>query len=74
MAPICKSLGHLIDYGENGIGGWTYNMWKVNNGWMKPRESPKRQTNTHYPLDSVILAPDHVNGARRSWANEVMNQ
>ena len=42
--------------------------------WVKPRESPKRQTNTNYPPDSVTLAPDHVNGARRSRANEVMDQ
>ena len=41
---------------------------------MKPMESPKRQTNTDYPPDSVTLAPDHVNGARRSRANEVMDQ
>ena len=40
----------------------------------KPKENPKKQTNTHYAPDSVILVPDHANGARRSWANEVMGQ
>ena len=59
--------------GKLGVGRWTYDMWNVNNGWMKPRESPKKQTNTHYPLDSMILAPDHVNGVRRSRENEVMD-
>ena len=43
--------------------------------WMDElREKPKRQTNTNYPLDSVILVPYHVNGARKSWANGVMDQ
>ena len=37
-------------------------------------DEPKRQTNTYYPPDSVILVPDHVNGVRKSWANEVMDQ
>jgi hypothetical protein len=40
----------------------------------EPRERPKRQTNTYYPTNSVILVPDHVNGVRKSWANEVMDQ
>ena len=44
------------------------------NEWMKPRESPKRQTNIDYPLDSVIVALDHVNGVRRSRENEEMDQ
>ena len=47
---------------------------RSNDEWMKPRESPKKQTNTDYPPDSRTLAPDHVNGARRSKANEVMDQ
>ena len=47
---------------------------RSNDGWMKPKESPKRQTNTYYPPDLVTLAPDHVNGVRRSRANEVMDQ
>ena len=40
----------------------------------EPKESPKRQTNTHYPPNSMILAPDHVNGVRMSRANEVMDR
>ena len=40
----------------------------------EPKETPKRQSNTNYPPDSVILVLDHVNGVRRSWANEVMDQ
>ena len=40
----------------------------------EPRERPKRQTNTYYPLGSVILVPDHVNGVRKSWGNELMEQ
>ena len=43
--------------------------------WMdEPKESPKRQTNTHYPPNSVILAPNHVNGVRMSRASEVMDR
>ena len=50
-------------------------MWKVNNDkWMKPKESPKRQTNTEHSPDSITLAPDHVNGVRRSRENEVIDQ
>ena len=41
---------------------------------IKPRESPKRQIDTYYPPDSVILAPDHVNGTKRSRAIKVMDQ
>ena len=44
------------------------------NGWMKLRESTKRQINTYYPPDSVSLATDHINGLRRSRENEVMDQ
>ena len=37
--------------------------------WIdEPKESPKRQTDTHYPPDLVILALDHVNGVRMSRA------
>ena len=43
--------------------------------WMDEiREKPKRQTNTNYILDLVILVPDHVNGVRKSWENGVMDQ
>ena len=43
--------------------------------WMdEPKERPKKSTNTYYPPDLVILVPGHVNGVRRSWANEVMDQ
>jgi hypothetical protein len=49
-------------------------MDRQNEEWMKPRESPKRKTNTDYPLDSVTLEQDHVNGARRSRANEIIDQ
>ena len=43
--------------------------------WMDElREKPKRQTNTNYPPDSVIQVLDHANGARKSWANGVMDQ
>ena len=45
-----------------------------NDGWMKPRESPKGKMNTDYPPNSITLEPDHVNGVRRSRANEVMGQ
>ena len=41
---------------------------------MKPRESPKRKTNTYYPPDSVTLALEHVNGVRRSREIKVMDQ
>ena len=41
---------------------------------MKPKESPKRQTTIDYSPDSVTLAPDHVNRAKRSRANKVMDQ
>ena len=41
--------------------------------WMdEARETPKRQANTYYPPDSVILVSDHVDGVRKSWENEVM--
>ena len=43
--------------------------------WMdESKERPKRQTNTYYPPDSVILVLDHVNGVRKSRANGVMDQ
>ena len=75
MDPIYKSLGHLdIFLGERGRGRWKHNRLKSKNGMDEPRESPKRNTNTHFPPDSVILAPNHVNGVRRSWENEVMDQ
>jgi hypothetical protein len=32
------------------------------------KESPKRQINTNHPPDLVTLAPDYVNGQRRSMA------
>ena len=74
MAPIYKSLGHPDRF-------WGKRERKMGTQqvegqrWMdEPRESPKWQTNTHYPPDSIILATDHVNGVRRSWANEVMDQ
>ena len=35
---------------------------RKNDGWMKPRESPKRQINTYYPPDSITLALDDVLG------------
>ena len=57
-----------------GVGGWIYNRWRVKNGWMKPKESPKRQINNHYPSDLISLATDHVNGVRRSRENKVMDQ
>ena len=58
-----------------GVGGWTTKQMEgQHDEWMKPIESPKGQTNIDYPLDSVTLALDHVNGARRSRANEVMDQ
>ena len=41
---------------------------------MRSRESPKRQTDTDYPPDSVTLALDHVNGVRRSRANKIIDQ
>ena len=41
---------------------------------MRPTESPKRQINTCYPPDLVSLATDHVNGVRKSRANEVMDR
>ena len=47
---------------------------KLNDGWMRPKESPKRKTNIYYPPYSVTLALDHVNGVRRSRENEVMDQ
>ena len=34
----------------------------------------KRQINTHYPLDLVSLATDHVNGVRRSRENKIMDR
>ena len=57
-----------------GVGGWTHNRWRVKNGWMKPKESPKRQINSYYLPDSVSLAIDHVNGVRKSRADKVMDQ
>ena len=75
MTPICKFLGHLNRFlGEKVRGRWAHNRWKAENGMDEPKESLKRQTDTHYPPDSVILGSDHVNGVRRSWANEVMAQ
>ena len=32
------------------------------------RESPKGQTNTNHPPNSLTLAPDNVNGVRSAWA------
>jgi hypothetical protein len=41
---------------------------------MNRIESTKRETNTSYPPNLVTLAPNHVNGARRSRGNEVKDQ
>ena len=71
MAPICKSLGHLT-VTRRGKGVDTQQM-EGQNGWMKPRESPKSKINTYYLPDSVSLAIDHVNGVRRSRVDKVMD-
>ena len=42
--------------------------------WMRPIESPKRQTNADYPPNSITLALDHVNVVRMLRAIEVMDQ
>lgn len=74
MAPIYKSLGHLdIFLGKRERKMGTQHV--EGQRWMdEPKESPKGKTNTHYPFDSVILAPNHVNRVRRSWENQVMDQ
>lgn len=40
---------------------------------MNTREIPKRQTKTYYPLNSVTLTLDHVNGVISSSENEIMD-
>ena len=73
-APICKSLGHL-DIFWRYMGKESGRTTNVRPKWMdEPKERPKRQTNTYYPPDSVIVVPDRVNGVRKSWANEVIDQ
>lgn len=73
MAPIYKSLGHLIDMVKWGQeGGHTTDGGSQMDGWGL--ECPKRKINTHYPPDSVSLATDHVNGVRKSRENEVMDR
>ena len=60
-------------YGGNKVVGWTYDKWRVNDAWMNPKEIHKSKIKTYYPLESVILTLDHVNGVKGLGENKVMD-